>query len=886
MNATNNSSNSNTATSSNANSNNANNVNEANSFSASSRHVEADTITALRSKMEKQRVELDLRTDNVNAIQRNFQRLSEMYAADRQRLSEFEKNARAMAIEIESLRAEQKLFRALQQEYTGVKSQLATQEELYTRSVRSKEAEILELREHIRQAAEKERHLQESLSRLQGSNEKDAIFKEKVMAAVLGCDKALSEAVGHVVEEERFLRAEVEQMMAMMTRKNTSTSETSNNGSSSNNQTCSFTDLLLLMQKSTSSSGTSSTSILSHAGTSTSSSSSNLVDSRINSHSSNLKHFSTILNQKLSSITRLAASAKREQQLQHQEANLRLSELDLENKKLKDDLHRVEEQSQLTRNVASEGSKVFAHEKAVLKRQLSEMHSQMIEIKLDALQQREVSERYQNIVAPSLLLIGATSDKNEDEDVTSSSSSSNLPCVAHANSLAVDFFSKRLQLVEKQWEQKYSAQVKLYEGQLFSRRSEIASLQSQLRDSMGDGASVASRLEQASKRFADELDCTKQNLAKTQQHLEDTRKQLHASQVDSSIVKAESIGRNQILQDFFGASVVFTKFLQPEKQSLLHFFSAKLSQLQSEVDSEKQKSKTILAKYQNLEDQLIESKNKGSQQEGELASQLRSKNQEVNALTAERSRLQSRIEGQEGKVAALEETVHAISEQLRLSKEGEARALSLHAQSVAVAERAKQDAKLHEQERRTTEKELEGAKERSGLLQRRLDKAENDLWTAQKERDQALQETKLEAEKITQNEIQIQQLRDWANQLRQLHSQSITTVKKILAAEEACESGYSCQSCLELMRDPVVLAPCGHGFCRTCYNSANASRKPPTDRAGDSRSYCPECKTHSVTCAVPSASLDLLSSKFAFRCNALRELQVVLEKSSAFSEKW
>ncbi len=181
-----------------------NNNNNNNNQNSSSRHVEADTITALRSKMEKQRVELDLRTDNVNAIQRNFQRLSEMYAADRQRLQDLEKNSRAMAIENESLRAEQKLFRALQQEFNGLKTQLSQQEDSYTRQVRAKENEIVDLREKLRTSLETEKSLMDALQKAQGASDRDAGAKEKLFLTIGLCEKSLLEAISQVSEEDKL----------------------------------------------------------------------------------------------------------------------------------------------------------------------------------------------------------------------------------------------------------------------------------------------------------------------------------------------------------------------------------------------------------------------------------------------------------------------------------------------------------------------------------------------------------------------------------------------------------------------------------------------------------------------------------------------------------
>ncbi|CUF30225.1 Hypothetical protein, putative, partial [Bodo saltans] len=82
-----------------------------------------DGVDDLRRRVESQKAELDNRTDSVNAIQRNFQRLSEMYSSDRQKLVNAESEIVRLLDELSTLRAEKKLFSALQTEFSALRSE-------------------------------------------------------------------------------------------------------------------------------------------------------------------------------------------------------------------------------------------------------------------------------------------------------------------------------------------------------------------------------------------------------------------------------------------------------------------------------------------------------------------------------------------------------------------------------------------------------------------------------------------------------------------------------------------------------------------------------------------------------------------------------------------
>ena len=106
--------------------------------------------------------------------------------------------------------------------------------------------------------------------------------------------------------------------------------------------------------------------------------------------------------------------------------------------------------------------------------------------------------------------------------------------------------------------------------------------------------------------------------------------------------------------------------------------------------------------------------------------------------------------------------------------------------------------------------------------------------------------------------------------LRMLQDETAKTVRKLLTAEEACESGYSCMACMAVMKDPVLCSPCGHSYCRKCLveNQIKKGAK-----------FCLDCDEYSVTDIVPSRALDLLSGKFLYRKQVLNDLIGVLVAS-------
>lgn len=119
-----------------------------------------------------------------------------------------------------------------------------------------------------------------------------------------------------------------------------------------------------------------------------------------------------------------------------------------------------------------------------------------------------------------------------------------------------------------------------------------------------------------------------------------------------------------------------------------------------------------------------------------------------------------------------------------------------------------------------------------------------------------------------------------ARQSRESAAAVSSAARALVAAEESSESLYSCPVCLQLFCRPLTSVPCGHTFCTRCFhehprNRAVLARKPGGVAAATSVTqmlYCPACQLYNSREQIYSVVLDRLAEKFAFRRNTLRDL--------------
>mmetsp|Transcript_46937 Transcript_46937/g.110502 ORF Transcript_46937/g.110502 Transcript_46937/m.110502 type:complete len:219 (-) Transcript_46937:253-909(-) len=122
-----------------------------------------------------------------------------------------------------------------------------------------------------------------------------------------------------------------------------------------------------------------------------------------------------------------------------------------------------------------------------------------------------------------------------------------------------------------------------------------------------------------------------------------------------------------------------------------------------------------------------------------------------------------------------------------------------------------------------------------------------------------------EGEELTKEVQQLRQGRERSELVEKKEVELRNLVAKITHVEEAMEGSLTCMVCMELVKDAVVLTPCGHISCDGCFKSSAAA-------ASDGRPFCQDCGEGSRTTAVEVEALDHLVSKFTYKRQAWSQL--------------
>ena len=109
------------------------------------------------------------------------------------------------------------------------------------------------------------------------------------------------------------------------------------------------------------------------------------------------------------------------------------------------------------------------------------------------------------------------------------------------------------------------------------------------------------------------------------------------------------------------------------------------------------------------------------------------------------------------------------------------------------------------------------------------------------------------------------------------------TVSKLVAAEEASESAFTCLSCMNIMKKPVTCIPCGHSFCEACLRNVPSFAEK---RKRGSIGSCPECSSSGSAVPPPPETeyyienqlLENLTARYVFRKQALGGLKGVMKQ--------
>tara|TARA_B110000008_G_C16766517_1_gene482808 strand:+ start:184 stop:762 length:579 start_codon:yes stop_codon:yes gene_type:complete len=108
------------------------------------------------------------------------------------------------------------------------------------------------------------------------------------------------------------------------------------------------------------------------------------------------------------------------------------------------------------------------------------------------------------------------------------------------------------------------------------------------------------------------------------------------------------------------------------------------------------------------------------------------------------------------------------------------------------------------------------------------------------------------------------------------------TVSKLVAAEEASETAFTCMTCLDIMKRPVTCIPCGHSFCEKCLNTNNFNigkygDAAPSTTNSTAANSCPECNSSSdgmkTEYYIENQLLENLCARYVFRKQAISSLK-------------
>jgi chromosome segregation ATPase len=118
--------------------------------------------------------------------------------------------------------------------------------------------------------------------------------------------------------------------------------------------------------------------------------------------------------------------------------------------------------------------------------------------------------------------------------------------------------------------------------------------------------------------------------------------------------------------------------------------------------------------------------------------------------------------------------------------------------------------------------------------------------------------------------------------LKKTEKELRATVSKLIAAEEASETAFTCMKCMEIMKKPVTCIPCGHSFCESCLSSNVISYDDRGNGGGGSGGGgCPECESNDhakkTEYYIDNQLLENLCARYVFRKQAISSLKNMSE---------
>lgn len=777
-----------------------------------------DGVEELNRKLEQQRSELDNRTDSVNAIQRNFQRLSEMYSSDRQKLISAEGEVASLKDELQALQAERKLFAALRCEFTSLQDE---HEQLVRKRDDERcqsEGKIKKLEEMLRGVERENRSMSASLAKIGRELQSRVQDDERAFCVIQATETQVDSLLLAVMELQKRFGEELCANFKEVSRPTVLKFVGAGIAFVSKNETC-FESKNALVP----------------------------CDSQA---------------LRLEVICKAVAECSKD----GLEALQQLMELHINTAK-----------QTLTAREEKAAEEIDSHKKTCFALESELRRAALLETELTTQLQRLTSEK-------SFLGL-----KIEDLERKLAHSSLNTTQATQALHDAIE----QLQ------------------GKLTECEATNSQLQAELDNSIGLSKAMTSRVSEEKATHAKVVEELRAKLSGEIQTMADMRdaeivlrknaeESCRALRTELSRLEANisSITRKNSENDKSRDAIAAARIETLEKS--LDDVTAQLRVVESNRD-------VVRGQFEKACKELAELKESREEVFGEIAQlrhryeaaekKLRDEEVKNTELMAERSQLLMDRHSHDDSLSSI--TAQLAQRQQDVTKlqnehallESDNRRLREELQRACEGTRAMDALRLKNQQLQDEVGDLKSAilnaSALSQLHQDKIQQLTKALASAEAKSMEATREVErthatqlsFDSQRATL-EAQRKSAEARSKHLREVQEETLKTVKKLIHVEKACESGYSCQSCLQLLKDPVQCAPCGHTFCRKCFEEDSHNR----DRKSQGR-YCPECDEQSVSLLVPSRALDLLTGKFQYRCQVLSDLRATLERDVSQPER-
>eukprot|EP00760_Papus_ankaliazontas_P030382 PhM_4_TR479/c0_g1_i2/m.96029 len=727
-------------------------------------------IHILKDKLAKQKSDLDARTDNVNAIQRNFERLSEMYSTDRDKLNAAVRELEAARAELEDLRSQNKVGLVCRAELQNLQQKIEKSEALHSAESNAQGQEILALRKAREALADENRKLSERLSGLDSSvvelRAMEAHTHEELTTCERSCNALLDQVL--LLHQSLELGQNVRGEGIAFVRRDV-------NGESASTHLNAASRVMTIKNA------------LAMAAT---------------------RAVPPVLTRLEMNKTQMAKSNATQQ--------CDLDKLRRENAQTAAALHdarqRVEE---LERLLGEAGHKLHETQMTVAQRAQSEATELRNMKDRVAEMQREAKEHTDALAAEQLKLSETVAAHDVQRRAYDEERAGFERELKHKDMTAE---SLRTSLQERQTE------LEVLRQEAAHYRSQCERVQ---KDTANRSATEQAQMLQRQREWEDQVKVAAQREA--QRRRERDEEAARVAEVTAELT--------QLRERLDAATAAHAALQETNTEFAARVGDAEraLTVSQNEADA-----------WRHKHDEAVRALSDASQA-------LSTHSSEWSALERERADL----------AATVSKLTKALSDAEELAR----------AQK-NVAEKESVRASQYESQLNTAKMNLEQRDKEIASLRLQKDELFVKLHIA---------EQKVETHMSEESRVK-RQLEDWQEErsrmmaaheqneravatLRTMQQESLRTVKKLIAAEEACESGYSCMSCLGVMKDPVLCSPCGHSYCRECL-------KQCFSKHGDK--FCVECDMHNVTAVVPSRALDLLSGKYSYKKQVLNDLMSVL----------